>query len=247
MVLHRVPGDGNCQFHAVSDQLKERYGIEVTHLKLRQQAVEYLRRRHDLYAFVSANFKSWDTYIAHMKEPRSWGDENTLMALSNIYSMYIHVLFESDKNEREISDIEFGKDFKHNKEIYLLCYAEMHYESLRPGHAKHVQTPHIPDDMVIHDLAKRLHQLRVHAAKNMYTPNHNSSTYIRLLSEMSKGNLEALVDNLHREYTSKNPPKYDSSSKKLLDQLLWYSVVKGKNDTVRKARIVQQHMHRMSS
>lgn len=38
----RIPGDGNCLFHALSDQLKQHQMLRIRHLQLRKRIVDYM-------------------------------------------------------------------------------------------------------------------------------------------------------------------------------------------------------------
>ena len=42
-IRHNVPGDGNCLFHAVCDQLRRLKIARMRHIELRKLAVEHLR------------------------------------------------------------------------------------------------------------------------------------------------------------------------------------------------------------
>ena len=73
-----TPGDGNCLFHAMSDQLKRLNMPEQTAAQLRKAVVEYLRAHpttpdgDHLKEFVS--HRAWDTYLKKMSTPGTWGD-----------------------------------------------------------------------------------------------------------------------------------------------------------------------------
>ena len=42
-IRQNVPGDGNCLFHAVCDQLRRLKIARMRHIELRKRAIEYLR------------------------------------------------------------------------------------------------------------------------------------------------------------------------------------------------------------
>ena len=89
-------GDGNCQFGAFSDQLREVLGIEHSAQSLRREVVKYLRQINNRIApFVEGNI---NTYLQGMAEESTFGDHLTLQAIADYYSININVVLPSGVN-----------------------------------------------------------------------------------------------------------------------------------------------------
>jgi OTU-like cysteine protease len=85
--MHRkVPLDGNCLFHAVSEQLHGNFQKTTI---LRKTICEWLRpnRNWELEShgrLHQLTDKPWQTYVDEMSEDGAWGDHITLIAISQV-------------------------------------------------------------------------------------------------------------------------------------------------------------------
>jgi len=99
-----VPGDNNCQFHALTDQL-EQLGISGwSAISMRKKTVQWLRENGGRAmddGSVGESFKlrdsvgveDWERYIREMSQHGvTWGDEATLLAASVIFKTEIVVI-----------------------------------------------------------------------------------------------------------------------------------------------------------
>ena len=78
-----IPGDGNCQFTAISHH---RYNNLRSGPTVRRKAVQWLKNHPDLvveFTTTSQGHMGARPYLQRMAEPREWGDELTLLASSN--------------------------------------------------------------------------------------------------------------------------------------------------------------------
>lgn len=92
-VLRNVPGDGNCQFHAIGVEL-HKLGFEFSALELRQLVVDTLRT--DLsFGYVP------EEYIQNMAKPGVWGDGITLAALAAAFQIRIEVFQPDERAPRQ--------------------------------------------------------------------------------------------------------------------------------------------------
>jgi hypothetical protein len=138
-----VPGDNNCQFHAVADQL-ERIGITGWNaMKLRHKAVKWLqdneKRAMDngkvgeqTYLKDAVGVDDWQEYVDKMRiHDKTWGDEATMLALSVLFKISIVVVSSLPGNyTHEIRPPQFWNiDIKGT--IYLGHYHEFHYTSTK--------------------------------------------------------------------------------------------------------------------
>eukprot|EP00665_Eupelagonemidae_sp_cell47_P006370 gene6371-141_t len=97
-----VPGDGNCQFHALARQLAKKYGVIRTHAQIRQKCVDQLVRDRALPIGDAVGHTSghavdlgtlegfvgtpadFDTYTQKMRG-NMWGDHFTLYAAAAVF------------------------------------------------------------------------------------------------------------------------------------------------------------------
>nr|VZI33504.1 unnamed protein product [Spirometra erinaceieuropaei] len=83
LVLRDVPSDGNCMFHAFSDQL---FGTFDKHALLRRQAVNFLRNnKRELLPFCEED--EYDCVLHELAKLGTFGDHTSLVALSRYYSV----------------------------------------------------------------------------------------------------------------------------------------------------------------
>ncbi|XP_028776074.1 uncharacterized protein LOC114732862 isoform X3 [Neltuma alba] len=85
-VERKVPGDGNCQFHALSDQL---YGTPEHHSVVRRQAVNQLKSHQIYEGYVPMEYGE---YLEKMSKSGEWGDHVTLQAVADSYGVKIFLI-----------------------------------------------------------------------------------------------------------------------------------------------------------
>ncbi|ESQ40231.1 hypothetical protein EUTSA_v10013954mg [Eutrema salsugineum] len=118
----KVPGDGNCQFRALADQL---YKTADRHKHVRRQIVKQLKSRPDSYeGYVPMDFSE---YLKKMSRSGEWGDHVTLQAAADAYRVKIVVLT-SFKNTCYIEILPTSQESK--GVIFLSFWAEVHYNSI---------------------------------------------------------------------------------------------------------------------
>jgi hypothetical protein len=101
-----VSDDGNCQFRAVEAQLKlhkdelEKKGYRglstLTYSELRKRAVQVIRHNRQQFEFLVDG--EIEDYLAKMSKDKEWGDQFTLLALSQSLNVNIKLLH-ADGNE----------------------------------------------------------------------------------------------------------------------------------------------------
>ncbi|XP_022859870.1 uncharacterized protein LOC111380518 isoform X1 [Olea europaea var. sylvestris] len=124
LVEHKVQGDGNCQFHALSDQF---YRTPEHHKFVRQQVVHQLKAHPEMYeGYVPMEYGE---YLKRMSKSGEWGDHVTLQAAADSYGVKILVI----TSFKDTCYIEIlPKDQKSKRVIYLSFWAEVHYNSIYP-------------------------------------------------------------------------------------------------------------------
>ena len=139
-----VPGDNNCQFHALADQLALAGIGGWTALKLRAKTVAWLRDNGDrpmddgkvgertlLKDFVGVG--NWRSYISEMSQHgRTWGDEATLLAAATLFQAEICVISSLSEDYCHIVTPPDLWGVELRTRIYLGHYHEFHYVSTRP-------------------------------------------------------------------------------------------------------------------
>ncbi|KAI9086206.1 hypothetical protein K1719_031660 [Acacia pycnantha] len=120
----KVPGDGNCQFHALSDQL---YDTPEFHKLVRRQAVNQLKSHPEIYeGYVPMEYGE---YLEKMSKGGEWGDHVTLQAVADSYGVKIFLI----TSFKDTCCIEILPHFeKPKKVIFLSFWAEVHYNSIYP-------------------------------------------------------------------------------------------------------------------
>mmetsp|Transcript_3188 Transcript_3188/g.6862 ORF Transcript_3188/g.6862 Transcript_3188/m.6862 type:complete len:506 (+) Transcript_3188:1175-2692(+) len=139
-----VPGDNNCQFHAISDQL-EMVGIKGwTASKLREETVAWLKANGDrpmddgkvgqrtMLKDYLVGVDNWGQYIREMSQHGvTWGDEATLLAASVLFRAEICVISSLSPDYCHIVTPPDLWGIELRTRIYLGHFAEYHYVSTR--------------------------------------------------------------------------------------------------------------------
>ncbi|EGC31761.1 hypothetical protein DICPUDRAFT_156339 [Dictyostelium purpureum] len=133
MPKKEIPGDGNCQMHALSDQI---FGDLEHSVIIRNNIVDWLRQNKGFYLpngetlsdFVTTN--SWEEYCDSMSKNGTWGDHLTLVAAAEIYKKNISII--SSVESQSSSFIEITPSIKCENGILLSHFSEFHYGSLCP-------------------------------------------------------------------------------------------------------------------
>ncbi|XP_019643352.1 PREDICTED: uncharacterized protein LOC109484505 isoform X1 [Branchiostoma belcheri] len=130
-----VPRDGNCLFHAVSDQLVRTGSQSTSHSQLRQDVVSYLRQHpyngqgDHLCKFVPD--KDWEDYLQEMSQNGVWGDHIVLQAFASMLDRDIRIVSSIDADNYTTILTPMGNQQDTTGPPLLLGhYAENHYASL---------------------------------------------------------------------------------------------------------------------
>ena len=126
-----VPGDGDCQFHAMSDQLRRAALGDWNARQLRMKAVKWLGENREKFTecLDRGRYPDFDAYLRQMNQ-HEWGDELTLRALSTIFNVKV-IVVSSDSAYRptiEPHDVSATEPVP----LHLGHYHEFHYVSTAP-------------------------------------------------------------------------------------------------------------------
>jgi len=134
-----IRGNGNCQFAAFSDQC---FGDIKYAAAIRSECVRWLAKNKD---FVLSNgakmedflqtdyFPTWQDYCEYMSEDGIWGDNLTLVALSELFRTKIIIIssIKLSKNQNPCTVI-IPSNWDNKKVVYLSHLHELHYSSICP-------------------------------------------------------------------------------------------------------------------
>ncbi|NWW25351.1 OTUD3 protein, partial [Falcunculus frontatus] len=121
--LREVPGDGNCLFRALGDQLE---GHSRNHLRHRQETVEYMvRQRGDFEPFVEDDVP-FDKHVANLAKPGTFAGNDAIVAFArnNQINVVIHQL------NAPLWQIR-GTDRSDARELHIAYQHGEHYDSVR--------------------------------------------------------------------------------------------------------------------
>ncbi|XP_072043458.1 uncharacterized protein [Amphiura filiformis] len=149
-----IPADGNCFFHAVSDQLSL-LGLPIqTAAQLRHQVVTYLRNHPqiqgpdgiiDVPSYIESD---WTSYLESMTRDGEWADAVILVAMSHMLRRGIMVVTSSPEGtEYQACHIVYDINNTDLIPIRLGHVCELHYMSLEP-----IPSTSIPDDSELQTL-----------------------------------------------------------------------------------------------
>ena len=145
-IIQEVPGDGDCLFHAIVDQLLRRYNIHTDAETLRRDCVQWLDENaampmadgRALSEHILAEFngtRTWDEYLDGMRLVRDqWGDEWVMMAAAALYDATITWVA---TNQTRVQEIHLPPHFgtARQRVLFLGHYYEKHFISGMVRHA----------------------------------------------------------------------------------------------------------------
>lgn len=126
LAVQEMEDDGNCQFRAMSTEL---YGTQDRHQEVRNIAVAHMKKRPDEFS-VFFEAEEFDQYLRGMAEPRTWGDELTLRAITDALCVKIHVITTTEENWYLHYDPDDGREPV--RQLFLTYLSPIHYNTLRP-------------------------------------------------------------------------------------------------------------------
>ncbi|XP_064109063.1 OTU domain-containing protein 3-like isoform X2 [Macrobrachium nipponense] len=124
LTLREIPGDGNCLFRALGDQLD---GTPNTHQKHRQDVVAYMRQhRSDFEPFVEDDVP-FDRHLSNLAELGTYGGNDCIVAFARLHQVIV-VIHQLNAPLWQICGLE-GK--KNLRELHISYHNGDHYNSVR--------------------------------------------------------------------------------------------------------------------
>ncbi|XP_064326283.1 OTU domain-containing protein 3 isoform X2 [Phalacrocorax carbo] len=121
--LREVPGDGNCLFRALGDQLE---GHSRNHLRHRQETVDYMiKQREDFEPFVEDDVP-FEKHVTNLAKPGTFAGNDAIVAFArnNQMNVVIHQL------NAPLWQIR-GTDKNNVRELHIAYRHGEHYDSVR--------------------------------------------------------------------------------------------------------------------
>ncbi|NXW55156.1 OTUD3 protein, partial [Eurystomus gularis] len=121
--LREVPGDGNCLFRALGDQLE---GHSRNHLRHRQETVDYMiKQREDFEPFVEDDVP-FEKHVSNLAKPGTFAGNDAIVAFArnNQMNVVIHQL------NAPLWQIR-GTDKSDARELHIAYRYGEHYDSVR--------------------------------------------------------------------------------------------------------------------
>ncbi|XP_032751411.1 OTU domain-containing protein 3 [Rattus rattus] len=153
--LREVPGDGNCLFRALGDQLE---GHSRNHLKHRQETVDYMiRQREDFEPFVEDDIP-FEKHVASLAKPGTFAGNDAIVAFARNHQLNV-VIHQLNAPLWQIR----GTDKSSARELHIAYRYGEHYDSVRRINDNSEAPAHLLTDF------QMLHQDRTNKKEKMKT------------------------------------------------------------------------------
>lgn len=121
--LREVPGDGNCLFRALGDQLE---GHSRAHLRLRQETVDYMKsHRQDFEPFVEDDVP-FEQHLSNLSQPGTFAGNDAIVAFARSQQVKV-VIHQLNTPLWEIN----GSEKLLCRELHIAYRYGDHYDSVR--------------------------------------------------------------------------------------------------------------------
>lgn len=121
--LREVPGDGNCLFRALGDQLE---GHSRAHLRLRQETVDYMKsHRQDFEPFVEDDIP-FEQHLSNLSQPGTFAGNDAIVAFARSQQVKV-VIHQLNTPLWEIN----GSEKLLCRELHIAYRYGDHYDSVR--------------------------------------------------------------------------------------------------------------------
>lgn len=125
LTLKQIPGDGNCLFRALGDQL---HGNSNDHFLYRTKVVNYMRQnRQDFEPFVEDDI-SFDSHLSSLAESGTFAGNDSIVAFARLHdiTVVIHQL------NKPLWQIHGGREGRPGQsEVHISYHNGDHYNSVR--------------------------------------------------------------------------------------------------------------------
>ncbi|XP_067826200.1 OTU domain-containing protein 3 [Heptranchias perlo] len=145
--LREVPGDGNCLFRALGDQLE---GHSRNHLKHRRETVDYMiKHRQDFEPFVEDDVP-FDRYVMNLEKPGTFVGNDVIVAFARNKQVNI-VIHQLNAPLWQV----FGTRKSNAVELHIAYRYGEHYDSVRMVNDNSEAPANLKTEMLIKDDSKK--------------------------------------------------------------------------------------------
>lgn len=121
--LKLIPGDGNCLFRALGDQLD---GNSEDHMKYRLEVVQFMKdHRDDFEPFVEDDI-SFDQHLQNLSKVGTFGGNDSIVAFARLHDLTV-VIHQLNKPLWQV----FSEGGNRGKELHISYHNGDHYNSVR--------------------------------------------------------------------------------------------------------------------
>ncbi|XP_042199730.1 OTU domain-containing protein 3 [Callorhinchus milii] len=145
--VREVPGDGNCLFRALGDQLE---GHSRNHLKHRRETVDYMvKHREDFEPFVEDEVP-FDRYVMNLEKPGTFAGNDAIVAFARNAQVNI-VIHQLNAPLWQVPGARKG----HAAELHIAYRYGEHYDSVRKINDNSEAPANLKTEMLIKDDSKK--------------------------------------------------------------------------------------------
>ncbi|PAA54614.1 hypothetical protein BOX15_Mlig013207g1 [Macrostomum lignano] len=137
--IRDIPGDGNCLFRALGDQLE---GSDALHLKHRADVVQYMLAHKDDFAPFVDDSTSFEDYVRELARPGTYAGNDAIVAFARLHKLniVIHQLASppwqiggsgASGTSDNATDSVVMPTQPSNKQLHLAYHNGEHYSSIR--------------------------------------------------------------------------------------------------------------------
>ncbi|XP_032970108.1 OTU domain-containing protein 3 isoform X2 [Rhinolophus ferrumequinum] len=203
--LREVPGDGNCLFRALGDQLE---GHSRNHLKHRQETVDYmLQQREDFEPFVEDDIP-FEKHVANLAKPGTFAGNDAIVAFARNHQLNV-VIHQLNAPLWQIR----GTGKSTGRELHIAYRYGEHYDSVRRINDNSEAPAHLQTDfqMLHQDEPNKREKSKTKGAdleddlgdedfnlivQNLEAENYNIESAIIAMLQMNQGKRNNAEENL---------------------------------------------------
>ncbi|XP_036888686.1 OTU domain-containing protein 3 isoform X2 [Sturnira hondurensis] len=150
--LREVPGDGNCLFRALGDQLE---GHSRNHLKHRQETVDYMvKQREDFEPFVEDDIP-FEKHVASLAKPGTFAGNDAIVAFARNHQLNV-VIHQLNAPLWQIR----GTDKSNVRELHIAYRYGEHYDSVRRINDNSEAPAHLQTDILHQDESNKREKIK---------------------------------------------------------------------------------------
>ena len=124
LYLHDIPGDGNCLFRALGDQLE---GHQENHFKHRCDVVEYIVKHRDTFEPFVEDGIPFNRYISWLRKKGTHAGNDAIVAFAKLHHLNVAI----HQLSQPILRIHGAKDSTIARELHIAYHNGEHYSSVR--------------------------------------------------------------------------------------------------------------------